>query len=557
MLSDRTNRGNFSPLSLGSRRESAMKAEIKRLQDQVLTLRVQVSRLELQRDNSDHIQKQPTTTSTSASATTSTSTPTPSLNPIATATTSTNTPAPPLLHTQSTQVEFDDVPRETKPLEEQEEQEEQEQEHYASESDQDDSFLSAQSFHLGTTELRSAQTFPISLQPARQTQIEFQQPASPSSSNVGDLWKQELVGTPSTFKKETNRKTTAVDSIRLSRRRLATRTKPVLSDSTFQLQREVGNSAAVSFKANDELVQVHHEEDKVYNHQNTTPFKTNHSRIANAVDSIKLSRTRLNTRTKPSVSGSTFQLQRHVGDSAAVSFKTDDELVVQEEEEEEYDENVHGFKNQANQENEENQENHVVTNAWSARTYDAQDQYEKEAEAEADPPHWLEEEENENENVPPATRPLVDDEAYRLAGTGHSPLDALPKPVLQGMLYAYWKDRQKEEQTLPSEVALKVAPGVAAEEDTDAYDPDEERRTDPANGYAYTLDEFLAHYGGVAEWKVAEVWNAGPDAMEGGGWEEEEAWAEKGDTRRYQEYADYSDYSETFVHVENGGGEVV
>ena len=154
MLSERTNRGKFSPLSLGSRRESAMKAEIKRLQDQVLTLRVQVSRLELQRDNSDNIQKQPTTTSTSASTTTSTSTPTPSLNPLATATISTNTPAPPLLHTQSTQVEFDDVPRETNPVEEQEEQDE--QEHYASESDQDDSFLSAQSFHLGTTELRSA-----------------------------------------------------------------------------------------------------------------------------------------------------------------------------------------------------------------------------------------------------------------------------------------------------------------------------------------------------------------------------------------------------------------
>ena len=232
---------------------------------------------------------------------------------------------------------------------------------------------------------------------------------------------------------------------------------------------------------------------------------------------------------------------------------------------------MHEFKDQENeehqehQENQENQENHVVTNAWSARTYDAQDQYEKEAEAEAeaDPPHWLEEEENENENVPPATRPLVDDEAYRLAGTGHSPLDALPKPVLQGMLYAYWKDRRKEEQTLTSEVALKVARGVAAEEETYAYDPDEERRTDPANGYAYTLDEFLAHYGGVAEWKVAEVWNAGPDAMEGGGWEEEEAWeveaVEKGDTTRYmyQEYADYSDYSETFVHVEKGGGEVV
>jgi len=36
----------------------------------------------------------------------------------------------------------------------------------------------------------------------------------------------------------------------------------------------------------------------------------------------------------------------------------------------------------------------------------------------------------------------------------------------------------------------------------------EERRTDPSDGFAYTMDEFLKHYGGVEEWKNSTLWVA-------------------------------------------------
>ena len=143
------------------------------------------------------------------------------------------------------------------------------------------------------------------------------------------------------------------------------------------------------------------------------------------------------------------------------------------------------------------------------------------------------------------TTTMTEEEKYRFAGTGLSPLDALPKEELQSMLYAYWKDRQsqyplytqEEEdayyQEYYEEYYQEYYPEYSANQEnqknqknqenqeswlttetnnssfTQSEPVDEkykERRTDPADGYAYTIEEFLAHYGGVREWKAAQVW---------------------------------------------------
>ena len=119
-------------------------------------------------------------------------------------------------------------------------------------------------------------------------------------------------------------------------------------------------------------------------------------------------------------------------------------------------------------------------------------------------------------------------------------MDDLPREVLQGLLYEYWKDYQKEAGIAGGDLAensvgrrnLQNSTGCNRENKvmlegpgnnygmhddsapTDAS-PEEEApeefidglRTDPTDGYAYTKAQFVEHYGRSDEWDAAVPWS--------------------------------------------------
>jgi hypothetical protein len=510
MFADRTNR-NFSPLSLSARRETAMKAEIKRLQDQVLNLRVQVSRLEIQLDNSNSSSQVTKTQQRTKKITTST----PATTATSTTSTDTSTNTIPLItQSQGTQVEPNDVPRE---LEEDVILE------VSLDNSLDDSFLSAHSFTLESTEhdsKRKSTTKASTHSPENPVKnvnkIHFEettQAISPSSDEK-KVWKQQqLVGTPSNFApKYDDRKTNAVDSIKLSRTRLNQRAKIPLSDSTFQVKRCTGG---VSFKPNEELVEHYYEEqqEQVEEHQYN---EENENQDTKGNSNEWSNNTEFGKKNENWFEGGEDE---NVPPTVTPVAQTEPSIVAPQSE------------------------------TFSQSDSFSQPFSEPSLQPLSNPPA---------QTLPETTQPTTssiasfDAEAYRLAGTGTSPLDALPKSVLQGMLYAYWKDRQNE-QKMPmiqagdeswnvneeTQITEEEAPNTTTAYDQYQWDynQSEERRTDPSNGYAYTLDEFLAHYGGVDEWKVAEVWV-----------QPQEEWSEapqqyetaaEAVRNTYQEYSDY------------------
>ena len=409
-LSERTN--CFSPLTLSARRESAMKAEMKRLQAQVLDLRVQVSRLELQQVDTPmsslSITNKANSTAAAAIQVASTST-----------STSTNTNRP-IMCDQATQVEVLDVPEEQDVVEETDEDE----------SDMEASFFSARSIHSTRKVQAPTSTFTFTSAPTTSTPTSRRQvnsPLQPSSADVG-IHLQEIEQEPKDKEEDKSMNATLFEN-----------TYNASTSTNTQQQAWV----------------------EVLSEQQPATHAVKHTSVEQH-ENIDWQAGSDNENVPPSPSSSTF----------TTTFT----------------------KAQANTNN--------TTSATTSPTFENADL----------------------DSTIAAPLAATDDEAYRLAGTGKSPLDALPKAMLQDMLYAYWKDRQGEQYMQQDDsrydtneethyaydpqydATQQYDEWTTTAEATPTYNYNEERRTDPNDGYAYTIDEFLTHYGGVNEWKLANVW---------------------------------------------------
>ena len=180
-------------------------------------------------------------------------------------------------------------------------------------------------------------------------------------------------------------------------------------------------------------------------------------------------------------------------------------------------------------------------NTWSDYKQGDYNYDESEVNGDVSSENFWSEENIVDENQPPPTVGAVSrlHSTYALAGSGRSPLDDLPREVLQGLLYEYWKDYQKEAGVAGGDLAEnsvgrrnlqnstgcnienKVmlegpgknygmhddsAPTDASPEEEAAEEFIDELRTDPTDGYAYTKAQFVEHYGRSDEWDAAVPW---------------------------------------------------